>query len=101
MTNNATHDAETEVQSYVAGINQWKFILGKEFQASEMIIVEDNFSASIFSLLTFSVFFPLKSDHAIPIFFCLVMGAWSDKHGRKPILCSAEVYHSYYILHVQ
>ena len=33
----------------------------------------------------------LHSDHAFPIAFCLVMGAWSDKHGRKPLLLSSQV----------
>ena len=38
-----------------------------------------------------SIFLFLFPDHAFPIAFCLVMGAWSDKHGRKPLLLSSQV----------
>ena len=47
--------------------------------------------SQIFVLSVIYYIYYLFSDHAFPILFCLVMGAWSDKHGRKPLLLSSLV----------
>ena len=50
-----------------------------------------NHKMSQIVLSAFYYIYYLFSDHAFPILFCLVMGAWSDKHGRKPLLLSSLV----------